>query len=109
MKTNPNDPNSPITIRVMDAEHRGYIDKTFQGLTKREHFAAMVDVSDYAGIDAKIDTELAEKLTGRTAPSISEYGDNYDLERIKFWMQLEAVIRVMKADALIEALNKEEQ
>lgn len=80
----------------------------FQGLTKREHFAAIVDVSDYAGIDAKIDTELAEKLTGRTAPSISEYGDSYDVERLKFWMELEAVIRVMKADALIEALNKEE-
>jgi hypothetical protein len=67
-----------------------------KGLTKREYFAALAKVD--------IDGWTAEGLSDVTGVPQPEIPSN--LEWQKFWQQAEAKLKVMKADALIEQLNK---
>ena len=67
------------------------------GLTKREYFASniTVDIDDYG-------YEVAKQLMDSEAPKDR-------LKNIKWWMEAEARMKVLKADALIKALNNEQQ
>ena len=64
------------------------------GLTKREYFASVsvVNIDDYS-------IEFAKQLMGSEIPTDR-------LENCKWWRTAEAKMQVMKADALIEALNE---
>ena len=67
------------------------------GLTKREYFASnlTVDIDDYG-------YELAKQLMDSEVPKDR-------VENLKWWMEAEAKIKVLKVDALIKALNNEQQ
>lgn len=70
-------------------------DTHYFGMTIRQQFAmaADVDINDYA-------VAAGEKILGR------EINNSDAVENIKWWIDFEAAIKVMRADALIEALNK---
>lgn len=76
------------------SDYRGY---THDGLTKREHFAAMADGSDVH--EYSIDT-LAKIF------NLPPFNKDNDAEWIVFMAKAEAAMKVLKADALIESLNK---
>lgn len=71
-----------------------------KGLTKREYFAIhsslAADEYDFT------DLEPIEELLGRTI----EFSDLGGVGGIKIAAEIEAAVRVIKADALIAALNK---
>lgn len=81
MKIQPNDPASPLMPSHSDPG--SILHTVYQGLTKREYFAAMF---------------LQSYLTGNSEAL-------YNSKEMK----ATAVYAVLTADALIEALNKEEQ
>ena len=77
----------------------GGIDIPQEGLTKREYFAAIVSVD---GVEFP-NMEQAAKFAEIDLPDV------YDFEAmLKVSIAVEAKLRVMKADALINALNKEQ-
>ncbi len=88
--TNPDESASPIFLQN-GLTHDCHVDI---GLTKREYFAA---------IQPQIVDEFSQEsmiiIMGSEPPSDR-------LENIKWWLLAESTIRVMKADALIEALKK---
>lgn len=67
-----------------------------QGMTLRDWFAGQ------ANVDTHIPKQFAEKIVGRVCPeSQTEY-----LESLKFWAEVEAVLRGIKADAMLAERNK---
>jgi len=86
MKTNPNEPASPVEVSIVDGNIIGNQTSQFSyfatGLTKREHFAGLA-------------------MQGLCAWGANDF--NFDhVERI-------AKISIAQADALIEELNKTER
>ena len=64
------------------------------GITMRDYFAANLI------LDTTInEQELAEQIVGRSLP-------DDDIEKIKFAYQCEAILRYIKADAMLEARKK---
>ena len=98
MKTNPNDPiNSMLGFKSKDLEAMEAAG-ILKGLTKREHFAVHADVTD----------EMVDMKREFIATLINRDIDNSDaLDIIRAHCECEAVLKVMKADALIAELNKE--
>ena len=82
--------NEPVNVVI----HPVSKEVANSGLTKREYFAA---------IQPQIVDEFSQEsmiiIMGSEPPSDR-------LENIKWWLLAESTLRVMKADALIEALNK---
>lgn len=79
----------------------GMVDVTYEGLTKREYFAAMANTTEVWG-ESGWSAEFATEVTGVELPK-----DNKDQKAWHlFWITVEAVLKVQKADALITALNK---
>jgi len=64
------------------------------GLTKREYFAAMAKYDEN-----EFNVNSLKKIVGTEPP-------NDTIDNFKWWIEAEAMVKVMKADALIEALNK---
>ncbi len=94
-KTDPNDFAfaMPITYRP-DGEWMGGPNA---GLTKRELFAMHAK-----GLHEDCSTEAAVDITGIPAPAVSIEDQT---ARRKWWIRVDAVVKVMQADALIAALN----
>lgn len=90
-KTNPNESAFPEVQEVPQFNSHSY------GLTKREYFACniTVNIDDYG-------YEMAKQLMDSESPKDR-------LENIKWWTEAEARMKVLKADALIKALNNEQQ
>jgi hypothetical protein len=68
------------------------------GITIRQHFAENMQIDPQ-------DTRLkgwASHLMGRDIPS----NDSGATEKLQFWIDYEMKLRVMRADALIKALNE---
>lgn len=108
MKTNPNDTAQPSTAceYINQSDHQPTVG-VFGGLTKREHFAAIAldDFSDL-GISLQI------LIIGVEPPHFTKNNITsaiYNLEYAKWLAKGRAIWKVMQADALIEALNKEGQ
>jgi hypothetical protein len=103
MKTNGNEPVGPVLTQSASLQN-----ETSLGLTKREYFAALAttDVS-------VMDKEFAEALAGYKIPERKILNGQYTPESLlaiaKFWSDVEATYRVLKADALIAALNRESE
>lgn len=99
MKTNPESPINPTTVTIVVDPDLPRFNRTikYSGLTKREYFASKVTVQNDELID------YAEIITRGLIP-----GGRTE-ETIKQWFEIEAKLKVMKADALIKALNKDEQ
>jgi hypothetical protein len=72
-------------------------DSRTPSLTKREYFAAMRRGEMYG--DQTLSANWAETITGKKPPADK-------LENIKWWIEAEEIFSVMRADALIKALNK---
>lgn len=85
--TQPNDPAHP------HPNHEGV-----SGMSKREHFASMANVTD--DMDGW-DISMLQKLLGRQRPETSDVKGVFE-----FYADAEATLKVMKADALIKALNQ---
>jgi hypothetical protein len=94
-KTNPND------AAFATSDNGTEYHTTWQGqvgLTKREYFAASVS---FESNDFQFkDFESLKSFVGRSSDNVSAE------EMIRIGAEAEAKIRVMKADALIEELNK---
>lgn len=67
-----------------------------EGLSKREYFAS----NEQLAVD-ELSSTAAKILMNSEVPKV------YDLAAIKWWLSAEMKFRVLKADALIEALNVE--
>lgn len=76
---------------------------TREGLTKREYLAAMIDPQET--IDAYT-LDFWEKLIGRKSPVSGGTVIASPLERLQFWAEVEAKVRIIKADALLAELVK---
>ncbi len=76
------------------ANRQAFPNKEDIGLTKREYFAAHIEVTEY---DLSYDTAKG-LMNDSDAPSEK-------LANMKWWFTAKAKLKVMKADALIEALN----
>lgn len=70
------------------------------GLSKREYIATHVSLSD--SLDG-FSTQYTEKLIGEKMPD----ADLSTFEYFKWWAKAEALIRTLKADALLAELNKQ--
>lgn len=83
---------------AMPTEVWGNQDQRMHGLTIRQHFAAMANAEDIENWAQKI----REALAGYEMPN-----HNTDpLKYIQFLCDAEATFKTMKADALINSLNK---
>lgn len=81
-------PAFPVVPTMEGAGQWGY---AYPGMTLRDWFAGQVEVE----IDISID--LAEQIAGRTCPPWqSDYIGN-----IRFWAEVEAIVRGIKADAML--------
>lgn len=69
------------------------------GLTKREYFAAMRNEPVFG--DDTLSQKWAELIMGSPLPEAGT------MENIKWWIAAHEKFAVMRADALIEALNKQ--
>lgn len=78
------------------------MDYSFQGLTKREYFASSASIqNEVADMLKKPDVDYLSLITGINQP------DNKDAAMwAKYWFDVEASLKVIKSDALIEALNR---
>jgi|GEM_PF-5809560 len=92
MKTDGNDPAQALMPSHTDPN--AIIETDFGGLTKREYFAAISN-SNADGLS----TDTMQQIVGEEIP-ISP------MERVMFFLKLEAIYKVMQADALIKALNE---
>ena len=70
-----------------------------KGLTKREYFAAMRKPVD---TDSGISLQWAKTIMGGDPPSYTG-----GIEWIQWWLEAEEKLSVMRADALIKALNND--
>ena len=93
--TNGNDPTNAITAELID--RCGEVNFSPFGLTKREYFAAMRNEPMYG--EQALSMQWATTLMGCEPPSDS-------IGNIKWWVLAHEKFAVMRADALIEALNK---
>lgn len=94
--TNANDPISPTTgNEYISNSGQTTTVGMYGGLTKREHFAALSkpDLEGYT-------TAQVEYVLGIKRP------ENDHLAVIIWFSKFEAILKVIAADALIEALNK---
>lgn len=109
--TDPNVSASPvhgafdINGQTVDDPRNGIIQG---GLTKREHFAAISDVKIEEYNIETIEDVFRLKFPNKKNGYIEDIPSTRRAV-FKFWIDVEAKFKVMKADALIEALNKEEQ
>lgn len=96
-KTNPNDAINSIVETSTDPYGGSRMECIAAGLTKREYFASniTVNIDDYG-------YEVAKQFMDSEVPKDR-------LENLKWWMEAEARMKVLKADALIKALNNEQQ
>jgi hypothetical protein len=85
---------TPIELPTMSNNETHPDDFIHGKLTKREYFASIMPVDDYT-------YDTVRPLMDSDIPR------SPDLERMKWWMLVEAKIKVMKADALIKALTNE--
>lgn len=69
-------------------------------LTKREYFAAMRRPQEG---ESSLSKEVAEVIMGEKAPT------KFNLESVKWWVSAEEKLSVLRADALINALNETEK
>jgi hypothetical protein len=69
------------------------------GLTKREYFAAMADLEEWK--DSSV--QFMESVVGEPVPSWNEQ----PLAHLTFYAKFNAIIKCIKADALITELNKQ--
>lgn len=88
--TNPNESGNHVFLQN-GLTHDSHVDI---GLTKREYFAAKQTY-----IVGELSPESIYTIMGSLPPKDK-------MGNIKYWISAEATVRVMKADALIEALNK---
>lgn len=107
MKTNPNDSAQPVHGGYMsDGDYDDPRNGTLQGgLTKREHFAAMSS-DDFESLRIGLQIEIV----GDEPPHYTRDNETsiiYNIEYAKWLAKGRAIWKVMQADALIEALNKE--
>lgn len=72
----------------------------YNGLTKREYFAAMRKPQEG---DSSITLKIAKALMGSEPP----HADKNIIEYYKWWAEAEERYAVMRADALIKALNEQ--
>jgi hypothetical protein len=87
---------TPIELPIMSNNETHPDDFIHGKLTKREYFASIMPVDDYT-------YDTVRPLMDSDIPR------SPDFERMKWWMLVEAKIKVMKADALIKALTNEQQ
>lgn len=112
MKTLADEPINPSEAQIKDNGNvvQIYIaDETRMlfGLTKREHFAAMAP-NDFDAFRIGVQIEIV----GEEPPSFTSGNETnivYNLEYAKWVAKGRAIWKLMQADALIEALNKEGQ
>jgi hypothetical protein len=113
MKTEPNETVYPLLESRETFGESLFVDQfTTGGLTKREYFAASQDISKEVQqmVGKNPDPTRLSRLTGVPHP---KFGTNetpaVESEWDGFWFDVEAALKVMKADALINALNKTQQ
>ena len=75
------------------ANRQAFPNKEDIGLTKREYFAAHIEITE-----DEFSYELVKVIMNSEPPSER-------LANMKWWFTAKAKLKVMKADALIEALN----
>jgi len=101
MKTNGNHPANPTEVTLVDGEicgaQTGESKGINIGLTKREMFA-MNSTNDFD----ELHSDVRFLIVGEYSPGVNS--PNY----LKYLTKGRAIWKVMQADALIEALNKEE-
>lgn len=87
-----------IELQTSDGTVRFERIKVTRGLTKREYFAAMRKDPIYG--DAALPLSIAVSIMGDNPP-------NDYLENVKWWIMATEKFAVMRADALINALNQQ--
>jgi len=91
---NKNQPAYPVSEEVTERIDQDI--KIYTGLTKREWLAATLDISKDL---TDLPFGMVQKLIGRPMPTDQ-------IEAINYWAEIDAKLRVIKADALLKELSK---